>query len=84
MTSQVYVLGGHQTDFSQNWARNGQELFEAFRDTVQAGLAATKIEARDVQVAHVGNFAAEVFCGQGHLGGFFAASDPAFSGVPAG
>ncbi len=84
MTSQVYVLGGHQTDFSQNWARNGQELFDAFRDTVQAGLAAAKIEARDVQVAHVGNFAAEVFCGQGHLGGFFAASDPAFAGVPAG
>ena len=84
MTSQVYVLGGHQTDFSQNWARNGQELFDVFRDTVQAGLAATKIEARDVKVAHVGNFAAEVFCGQGHLGGFFAASDPAFAGVPAG
>ena len=84
MTSQVYVLGGHQTDFSQNWARNGQELFDAFRATVQAGLAATKIEPRDVQVAHVGNFAAEVFCGQGHLGGFFAASDPAFEGVPAG
>ena len=84
MTSQVYVLGGHQTDFSQNWERNGQELFGAFRDTVQAGLSATKIEARDVQVAHVGNFAAEVFCGQGHLGGFFAASDPQFAGVPAG
>ena len=84
MSSQVYVLGGHQTDFSQNWARNGQELFDVFRDTVQAGLAATKLEARDVQVAHVGNFAAEVFCGQGHLGGFFAASDPQFAGVPAG
>jgi acetyl-CoA C-acetyltransferase len=84
MTTQVYVLGGYQTDFSQNWARNGQELFDVFRDTVQAGLQATKIDARDVQVAHVGNFAAEVFCGQGHLGGFFAASDPAFAGVPAG
>ena len=84
MSSQVYVLGGHQTDFSQNWARNGQELFDVFRDTVQAGLSATKLEARDVQVAHVGNFAAEVFCGQGHLGGFFAASDPQFAGVPAG
>ncbi len=84
MTSQVYVLGGYQTDFSQNWARNGLELFDAFRDTVQAGLAATKIEPKDVQVAHVGNFAAEVFCGQGHLGGFFSASDPAFAGVPAG
>ena len=84
MTSQVYLLGGHQTDFSQNWARNGQELFDAFRDTVHRGLAATKLEPRDVQVAHVGNFAAEVFCGQGHLGGFFAASDPQFEGVPAG
>ncbi len=84
MASQVYLLGGYQTDFSQNWSRNGQELFDAFRDTVHAGLAATKLEPRDVQVAHVGNFAAEVFCGQGHLGGFFAASDPHFAGIPAG
>lgn len=84
MTPPVYLLGGHQSDFAQNWARNGREIFDAFRDTVHAGFAATGLEPRDVQVAHVGNFAAEVFCGQGHLGGFFAASDPQLAGIPAG
>lgn len=83
MASKVYVLGGYQTDFSQNWARNGQELFDVFKDTVHKGFAATGLEPKDVEVAHVGNFAAEVFCGQGHLGGFFAASDPSLAGIPA-
>lgn len=83
MASQVYILGGYQSDFAQNWARNGQEIFDAFRTTVHAGLEGTGLEPGDIEVAHVGNFAAEVFCGQGHLGGFFAASDPQFAGIPA-
>ncbi len=83
MASQVYILGGYQSDFAQNWARNGQEIFDAFQGTVHAGLDASRLEPGDIEVAHVGNFAAEIFCGQGHLGGFFAASDPQFSGIPA-
>jgi acetyl-CoA C-acetyltransferase len=83
MPSDTYILGGYQTDFSANWARNGIEIFDAFRNTVLSGLEATGLEPSDVAVAHVGNFAAELFCGQGHLGGFFAATDPAFAGLPA-
>ena len=83
MTTSVYVLGGFQSDFAQNWARSGQEIFDRFGDTVHRGLAACELEPEDIQVAHVGNFAAEIFCGQGHLGGFFAACDPHFAGVPA-
>lgn len=83
MTTPVYLLGGYQTDFAQNWARNGQEIFDAFRDTVLHGLGASELEPADIEVAHIGNFAAEIFCGQGHLGGFFAASDPHFAGIPA-
>jgi acetyl-CoA C-acetyltransferase len=83
MTERVYILGGYQTDFSQNWSRNGQELFDGFRDAVQGALQAVNIEPERIEVAHVGNFAAELFCQQGHLGGFFAALHPAFSGIPA-
>jgi acetyl-CoA C-acetyltransferase len=83
MSHPVYVLGGWQSDFSANWARNGQELFDAFQTTVHAGLDSAALEPGAVEVAHVGNFAAEIFCGQGHLGGFFAASDPQFAGIPA-
>jgi acetyl-CoA C-acetyltransferase len=83
MTPRVYILGGYQTDFAENWTRNGLEIADGMRATIQGGLAATNLAASDVEVAHVGNFAAELFCNQGHLGGLFAASDPAFAGIPA-
>ena len=83
MSERVYLLGGFQTDFSRNWLRDDQEIFDVFRETVLSGLESTQLDPEDVQVAHVGNFAAEIFCGQGHLGGFFAAAHPAFAGLPA-
>ena len=83
MTTRVYLLGGYQTDFADNWARNGMEIADVMRHTVMTGLTETKLEPQDIEVAHVGNFAAELFCNQGHLGGLFAACDPAFAGLPA-
>jgi acetyl-CoA C-acetyltransferase len=84
MTERIYLLGGLQTDFSRNWQREGHELFDVFRDTLLAGLETTALEPSDIEVAHVGNFTAELFCGQGHLGGFFAACHPDLAGIPAG
>lgn len=83
MTSRVYILGGYQTDFADNWARSGIEIADSMRSTIMRGLAETNLAAADIEVAHIGNFAAELFCNQGHLGGLFAASDPAFAGIPA-
>ena len=83
MTKKIYILGGYQTDFAQNWLRNGLDLFDAFKDTVHKGLEEVKLSPHDIDVAHVGNFTAELFCSQGHLGAFFSASDPAFYGIPA-
>ena len=83
MTGPVYVLGGTQTDFARNWAREGLEIADVLRETVEGGLAAARLEARDVEVGHVGNFAAELFCRQGHLGGLLAAAHPDLAGVPA-
>ena len=84
MSSKVYILGGYQTDFAQNWARNELDLFDVFKDTVHKGLNETNLEPKDIEVAHVGNFTAELFCNHGHLGGFFVSSDPAFySAIPA-
>jgi acetyl-CoA C-acetyltransferase len=82
MRPDVYVLGGYQTDFARNWTREGHDLAALVRDTAQGALAATAIEAREVEVGHVGNFAAELFCGQGHLGGLLVEADPAFVGLP--
>lgn len=74
MTGEVYVLGGAQNDFARNLDREGGGLFELFRDVTEAAFAATGIEPKQVQTAHVGNFAGELFSGQGQLGGFWAMS----------
>jgi acetyl-CoA C-acetyltransferase len=83
MASRVYILGGFQSDFALNWAREGLELMDGMRNVVCSGLQAARLEPTDIDVAHIGNFAGELFCNQGHLGGLFAALDPAFAGLPA-
>ncbi len=84
MPAPVYILGGHQTDFSDNWARQGKDIYAAFRDAVVGGLEATGLEPAEVDTGHVGNFVGDLFNGQGQLGGFFAMIDPAWIGLPAG
>jgi acetyl-CoA C-acetyltransferase len=78
----VYVLGGWQSDFAQVWSRQGMDLADAFAEGVNHGLAATALDASEIDTGHVGNFAAELFAGQGLLGGFFAQADAAFDGLP--
>lgn len=80
--SNVFVLGGAQTDFAVHWSREGKGAFEMMQAAVTDALASAGVEAGQVQVAHVGNFAGELFSGQGHMGGFVASLDPAFDGLP--
>jgi len=79
----VYILGGYQSDFAANWARNGQEIADGMREVLEQGLASVQLEPQELDTAHVGNFAAELFCNQGHLGGLLAASLPDLAGIPA-
>ncbi|MFV3077217.1 acetyl-CoA acetyltransferase [Niveispirillum fermenti] len=78
----VYVLGGWQSDFASNWTRQGMDILAGFTQTVQQGLAVTGLDAAEVDCGHVGNFVAELFVGQGLLGGFFGHADPGFDGMP--
>jgi acetyl-CoA C-acetyltransferase len=82
MQERVYILGGYQSDFAQNWYRNELDLLDVFEDTIAQGLSSVDLEPKDIDVAHVGNFTAELFCNQGHLGGFFVSSHPDFFGLP--
>jgi acetyl-CoA C-acetyltransferase len=79
----VYILGGWQSDFRRNWAREGMEIADGFAETLTGGLEATELEPGDIDVGHVGNFVGDLFAGQGMLGGFFALSDQGFDGMPA-
>lgn len=78
----VYILGGSQSDFARNIEREGESLFELFRDALTEGLCDARLEAREIGVCHAGNFVSDLFTGQAHLGGFFAEADSGFYGTP--
>ena len=82
MKNKIYILGGSQTDFSQNWSRSNKSLFDLFSQAVLAGLQDAHLEPKDIEVGHVGNFVAELFTGQGMLGGYFGHVHPDFFGMP--
>ncbi|MEL6869404.1 MAG: acetyl-CoA acetyltransferase [Pseudomonadota bacterium] len=83
MMQPVYILGGAQTDFATNWTREGHQIFDLFAANVRDSLERCQLDANDLQVGHVGNFVAELFTGQGMLGGFYGHVDPSLSGMPA-
>jgi acetyl-CoA C-acetyltransferase len=78
----VYILGGWQSDFSRNWAREGMEVADGFAEAIENGLDAVGLDPREVESGHVGNFVAELFANQGLLGGFFGLVHPDFDGLP--
>lgn len=78
----TYILGGWQSDFGRNWAREGKEMFDGFSEAVHGGLEATRLDPEDIDVGHVGNFVGDLFAGQGLLGGFFAQAEPRFGDLP--
>jgi len=83
-TPDVYVIGGYQTDFGRNWTKENKHFSALMREAVTGAMQSADIPAGDIESAHVGNFAAELYCMQGHLGAFFTEVDPAFSGLPTG
>lgn len=88
--SKVYILGGAQTDFERNWKKEGKNMVALLREAVADGFADAGITLDDVRelnkenrvACFVGNFIAEKYTEQGHLGAFLTEVDPAFYGVP--
>lgn len=78
----VYILGGSQTDFSANWARQGMEMADGFAQVLGEGLDAARLDPDEIETGHVGNFVGDLFAGQGLLGGFFGLAHPKFDGLP--
>ncbi|MGI4876722.1 MAG: acetyl-CoA acetyltransferase [Janthinobacterium lividum] len=78
----TYILGGWQSDFSQNWDRRGIDMAGAFAEAINEGMASAKLDPTEIDTGHVGNFVGDLFAGQGLLGGFFGLVDPVFDGLP--
>lgn len=87
----VYLLGGAQTDFERNWTKEGKNEIALLKEVITDALIDTGIFWEDIQkmnkknkiACYVGNFIAESFLNQGHLGALLTEVSPAFYGVPA-
>lgn len=88
--SKVYILGGAQTDFERNWTKEGKGMKALLREVIADGLENADLNYDDVKALNienriacfVGNFIAEKYIDQGHLGGFLTEVDSAFYGIP--
>ena len=66
--SNVWILGGYQSDFARNLTREKRDFADLTANVVTATLEAAKIDVTDIDVVHVGNAFGEMFAAQGHLG----------------
>jgi len=82
MSAPIYSLGGSQTDFARNWAREGLELYDMFTEALRDAVTDAAIEPAQIEVGHVGNFVADLFTGQGLIGGFFGQAYPELAALP--
>ncbi len=79
----TFILGGAQTDFARNFAREGADLAAVVGEVIDDALAAAGVETRDVGAIHVGNAFGELFVQQAQMGALPATARPALWGVPA-
>lgn len=90
MNKKIYVLGGAQTDFERNWSKEGKGFIALLKEVIDDGLRSIGLTYDDIvelnkqgKVAcFVGNFIAEYYVNQGHLGALLTEVNPAFYGVP--
>jgi len=61
----VWVLGGYQSDFARNFSREGLDFADLFGELVRETLGDAKVAAQDIGVVHVGNAFGQLFTGQG-------------------
>ena len=83
MVSPVYILGGYQTDFARSYAREGLDISDMMRESIEGALAISNIDVADVDTVHVGNAFSELQRQQGHLGAMASQVVPGLWGKPA-
>jgi acetyl-CoA C-acetyltransferase len=83
MSTPVFILGGHQTDFAKVWSRHGENLSDMVREATLGALVDARVAASQVETIHVGNAFGEIQRRQAHLGSMVAQVVPELWGVPA-
>lgn len=83
MAAPIFLLGGQQTDFARNLAREGVDLADVVGETIDGALARAALDPRQIGAIHVGNAFGELFVGQAQMGAMPATARPALAGLPA-
>ncbi len=86
----VHVLGGAQTDFERNWKKEGKNFVALLKEVINDAFKETDFSFDEIKrlnndnrvQAFIGNFIAEDYIDQGHLGPFLTEVNDAFYGVP--
>ncbi|MBD3280597.1 thiolase domain-containing protein [Candidatus Dojkabacteria bacterium] len=91
MLKDVFIIGGAQTDFQRNFAKEGKSFLAMMREAIIDTMTKTKINFSEINKLRkanrisifVGNFNGEQYLNQGHLAAFFSEIAPEFTGIPA-
>ena len=86
----VDVLGGNQTDFERNWTKEGKSVFALLKEVTDDALKSVNITEKEIVELNkknkvaicMGNFAAEYYVNQGHLGPLLTEVNKSFYGIP--
>ena len=90
MKNTVSILGGAQTDFQRNWTKEGKTIFAMMREVVEDAMISAQVDPTDIRRLEanrrigifVGNFDAQQYNNQGHLGAALTMIDSVFNGIP--
>ncbi len=80
--SDVYILGGYQTDFARHFTREGLDISDVARETVEGTLEAAAVDPADIDAIHISNAFGQLFVHQGHLGAMPATVEESLWGKP--
>ncbi len=88
--NKVYILGGSQTDFERNWSKEGKSVLALLREVIDETLYNVSMTYADINDyknknrigVFIGNFVAEYYINQGHLGSLLTEVNEAFYGIP--
>jgi acetyl-CoA C-acetyltransferase len=78
----TFILGGYQTNFARHTTRDGKGLLDLLREATEGALDSCGVDASEIETAHVGNFASELFLQQGHLGAVLLEAVPSLGMIP--
>ncbi len=86
----IYILGGSQTDFQRNWYKEGKNVVALLRENIFDAMKSINLSREDIIKLNrdgkvgifVGNFLADDYINQGHLGSLLTEVDDCFYGIP--